>query len=635
MSRRILLCAAILLGLLCPGNGYLRAEDAAAETAAANDDGASGDTATDAADAPMMEEITVVDDKPCSKDATADTTELDGEELVESPSPSTLEAISQEVPSMYVTSRGSGFHGVSNGASGAIHMRGLGGSPNSQVLVLEDGVPDYQGIFGHPIPDAYLPYLLDSVEVIKGGDSVLYGTNAMGGVINMRTRWADDDEIHLFLDTSYGSYNSYRLTAAALESTGDWDGQGFISLSGSDGHRDNAGGRNVIAHAGLRWRITPAARLTFRDKVAKLYGYDPGPATNPNTNHWYDVWRNSAALSFCWLSPDVKINSATYFNYGQHKLYDGFLSHDFLYGATLEVRWSIVKSLELLAGVAGDGTSGIVKDRIEGTSEDINAEGSGAFYNQLSWEPLRGLVFVAGTRELYDTSTGFLFLYKGGVSYEIIPGLKIRGRYVTNYRRPTLRELYLPFPVANPDLKAETSASADGGISIDYRYVYADATVYYTRADNMIKYFGSWPTAEVVNIDHMAFWGVEGRAGLRNLWGFSMMAGADWQDVGRYTKQNPSLKVNASLGWEWKGFSVSLQGQWVSGLYQNNYSRDAMDDAWHIDASLQYHMEKMVKKLPPMDFYLHLRNITDNRYEYIKDYPMPGFNASGGIRMYI
>ena len=631
---RELLCGVMMATcLLCMNPAPLYAEEAAKP--AGEEEADTAKESADEADIPMLEEITVVEDKPCKKDAAADTTELDGEDLVESPDSSTLEAVASEVPSMYVSSRGAGFHGVASGASGAIHMRGLGGSPNSQVLVLEDGAPDYQGIFGHPIPDAYLPYLLDSIEVIKGGDSVLYGTNAMGGVINMRTRWADDDEIHLFFDTSYGSFNSYRLAGAALESFKHVDGQAFVSFRGSDGHRDEAGGRNLIAHAGIRFRITPSARLILRDKLANLKGFDPGPANNPNTNHWYDVWRNSTSLSFSWLSPKVKINATTFFNYGNHRLYDGFKSHDFLFGGNTEVRWNIVKQLELLVGIAGDGAYGMVENRIDRTSEDISLEGSGAFYNQLSWEPLKGLIFVAGTRELYDTATGFLFLYKGGVSYEIIKGLKVRGRYVTNYRRPTLRELYLPFPVANPNLKAEKSASADGGISVDYHYVAAEATAYYTRVDNMIKYFGSWPTAEVVNIDHMNFWGVEGRVRLRNLWGFSLMAGVDWKDVGRYTKQNPDLKVNGSLGWEYKGFSVSLQGQWVSGLYQNNYSRDAMDDAWHMDLSLQYHMEKVIKKLPPMDYYLHVRNLTNNQYEFIIDYPMPGINVTGGIRMYI
>ena len=116
---------------------------------------------------------------------------------------------------MYITSRGTGLHGISSGASGGIYIRGMGGSPNSQILVVEDGAPDYQGIFGHPIPDAFFPSMIDKVTVIKGGDGVLYGTNAMG-VIDIRNRWPEKGGICLENNVAVGSLTPFVKTSLSF-----------------------------------------------------------------------------------------------------------------------------------------------------------------------------------------------------------------------------------------------------------------------------------------------------------------------------------------------------------------------------------------------------------------------------------
>jgi iron complex outermembrane receptor protein len=68
--------------------------------------------------------------------------------------PSLLPMLSEQVPGLFITSRGVMGYGVSNGAAGGISLRGLSGG-SARVMVLIDGHPQYAGIFGHPISDAY------------------------------------------------------------------------------------------------------------------------------------------------------------------------------------------------------------------------------------------------------------------------------------------------------------------------------------------------------------------------------------------------------------------------------------------------------------------------------------------------
>ena len=121
--------------------------------------------------------------------------------------PSLLPVLTEQVPGLFTTSRGVMGYGVSGGAAGGISLRGLSGG-NARLMVLIDGHPQYAGIFGHPIADTYQTMLADKVEVLRGPASVLYGSNAMGGVINIVTRKMQEDGIRTNLHTGYGSYNT-------------------------------------------------------------------------------------------------------------------------------------------------------------------------------------------------------------------------------------------------------------------------------------------------------------------------------------------------------------------------------------------------------------------------------------------
>ena len=96
------------------------------------------------------------------------------QKIAEGFQPSLLPTLTEQIPGLFVTGRGIMGYGVSGGAAGQMTLRGVGGGPTTGLLVLIDGHPQYMGLMGHPIADAYQSMLADRVEVVRGPASVLY-----------------------------------------------------------------------------------------------------------------------------------------------------------------------------------------------------------------------------------------------------------------------------------------------------------------------------------------------------------------------------------------------------------------------------------------------------------------------------
>ena len=111
---------------------------------------------------------------------------IEREEIEASSESALLPVLSERVPGLFVTEKGITGFGVSEGAAGTVNVRGVG--QGNKVLMLFDGQPQWAGVFGHALPDTYVASDVERVEVIRGPGSLLYGSNAMGGVVNIRTK---------------------------------------------------------------------------------------------------------------------------------------------------------------------------------------------------------------------------------------------------------------------------------------------------------------------------------------------------------------------------------------------------------------------------------------------------------------
>ena len=170
------------------------------------------------------------------KDIPLSITSVSREEIERSSESALLPVLSQQVPGLFVTQRGIMGFGVSNGAAGTINIRGVG--QGNKVLMLFDGQPQWAGVFGHALPDTYVASDVQRVEVVRGPGSLLYGSNAMGGVENMITRSQPDEGVETRARVMYGSYNTQKYMVNNGVRLGKFNSFVSVNHDRTDGHRD-------------------------------------------------------------------------------------------------------------------------------------------------------------------------------------------------------------------------------------------------------------------------------------------------------------------------------------------------------------------------------------------------------------
>ena len=211
-----------------------------------------------------------------------------------------------------------------------------------------DGHPQYAGIFGHPIADAYQSFLAERVEVLRGPASVLYGSNAMGGVINIVTRKMQEDGVKTNLRAGYGSWNTLETELTNRIRKGRFSSVVSGSYNRTDGHRADMGFEQYGGYAKLGYEVTDNWNLRGDVNVTHFNASYPGPVDAPLLDGDQRITRGMT--SFAVENRYEKTSGAVsfFYNWGDHWINDGytpsegetpqddrFLSHDDMMGVSL------------------------------------------------------------------------------------------------------------------------------------------------------------------------------------------------------------------------------------------------------------------------------------------------------------
>lgn len=556
------------------------------------------------------------------------------EALDESKESAVLTAINEQVPGVFVSERGVTGFGVAGGAAGNIRIRGVGGSPNTGVLVLIDGSPQYMGLFGHPIPDAYVTSDAERVEVIRGPASLMHGSNAMAGAINIITRKQKKDGFGGNARLSYGSYNTGKVMANAGFKKKAFELFGSVNHDFTDGHRDNSSFR--ITNGYLKASVSPGShfRLTVDGSIADFRTYDPGPATNPDSSyliqeHWVDIRRNMFSLSLDNTFARTEGSFKAFYNSGEHDIYDGFHSLDHNYGFTLYQTVIPFEGNSLSAGFDFKNYGGLAENTKAMMGQGMVFTDTSLYelggYLLLRQEFFRKLILTAGLRLHYQEIAGNEWVPQLGLNYLINTNNVIKLTASKGFRNPTIRELFMWQP-ANPDLRPERMWNYEAGYigSIPSARITLEGAVYFQQGSNLIQTIGQFPAVRYENTGEFTHYGLELAGTWEALSFLTVEANYSWLHMEDPITGAPEHQLFTAFRFHHNKFAFRLSGMYINGLY-TSLAPEAIQDYFLLNARVSYQL------LPFMNVWLSGDNLLDQQYEINYDYPMPGITVFGGI----
>ena len=529
-----------------------------------------------------------------------------------------LPTISTYVPGVFVTERNILGFGVSTGSSGAINIRGVGNNPNTGVLVLIDGHPQYQGIFGHPLPDAYVFSDVEKVEVIRGPASILYGSNAMGGVVNIITKKQHQDGINSTINASYGSYNTQQYSAIIGYKKNKLIVFASLNHDRTDGIRDSTEFKITNGYTKIGYTINNHFNITGDFNLAHFTANDNGSIYKPEFLGM-EITRGKTALSIENKFENIEGAMKVYHNFGTHDLSDGWYSTDNNSGAMLYQTINLFKGNHLTAGIdlkqyGGKGNNGKARDSLIHIEEY-------AFYAFMHQSILENLSISAGIRLENNSKFGNEVVPMAGINYNPSSTTTIKGSVSKGFRSPTMMELFLFVP--NPDLKPERMINCELGWlqSFMYSRLQTELTVFSAKGENMIQ---------VINFSRQNS-GAFSNKGVELSVKYNASKNLNFH--GNYSYLNtedpilaaPEHQINLSANYGYKIFNFNFITQHINTLY-TNVSPDITTSYTLVNTRINAKVQKNTS------VFVMLNNLLNEKYEINYGYPMPKMNFSAGLK---
>ena len=555
-----------------------------------------------------------------------------------------LDLVSQNVPNLFVTQRTNIGYGVASGSGGNISIRGAGGSPTTRVLVLIDGRPDVMGIFGHPLGDAYFMHDVKRVEVIRGPASLIYGSNAMGGAINIVTSHDHRDGFHIKVPLRYGSFNTKNTYFRQTYGGNNWG----YSLSGgyrdSEGYRENGDDSYTSKSGNLEFNWKPGSNLKIygNSYISDLNINDPGQITNPFENHWFDLQRYGGDFTVEHKIEDFTSKIKLHHNFGYHEIHDAndnpnedanYISDDQTTGLIATETWQYNSESHLTVGIDYRNYGGDVEFGGQKFEHDVDEYSGMAVVNHNFFNKV---VFNGGIRYTDHSLAGSEWIPSAGFSLLLPNQWRAKAEYSKGYRNPTIKDLYL-FMSANKELKPEIMETYEFSIEKNYYDVFTNSiTIFYNNMKNLITpgFVQGGPLLQNTGTAESRGIEIEGQLLLPP--NFAINWAGSYSDIPKEVTGTPESKINISVRYRaMQGLFMTLSGEYIAGLnsLENPYVNPPAYQYIELDDYLLANFTTNYKFSDKLSFFAKIKNLLDQEYQTMAGFPMPGRSYTAGITL--
>ena len=559
---------------------------------------------------------------------------------------SLLPLLTEEVPGLFITQRGVMGYGVAGGAAGGMSIRGIGGAPTAGVLVLIDGHPQYMGLMGHPLADSYQSMMTERVEVVRGPASVLYGSNAMGGVINIITKQHKEEGIHNRARVMYGSYNTLSAEVASGAKHNKYSSTLNLGYNRSDGHRQDMEFEQFTGYARIGYDINSNWKSFADFNLSKTLSSNPGTITAPIIDNDADILRGvaSAVIENEYLNTSGALKF--FYNFGKHEINDGypatsthfqetrFSSNDIMLGFSAYQSYSLFKGNKTTAGFdfqrfGGEAIQkyplGMISDS---TLADVSINNIAGYVNVQQSVFNNKITMNAGIRLDHHELKGSEWIPQLGLSYSPTPYTSLKAIMSKGFRNPTIRELYM-FPPRNPDLEAERLMNYEVSLlqSFPNARVSMGVNVFYIKGDNMIITIPINGRPLNINSGEVENKGVELTVNYHATENLRLSANYSLLDMTYKIVGAPEHKFYVSGNYSYNKWNLSTGLQYLGNLYTTIIPEQKKENALLLNARINYNAFDW------MNLFVRGENLLDNKYEINAGYPMPGITLFGGIEL--
>lgn len=612
----------------------------------------------------VLPEIQVDDDKIMSDEAYKYTSSsyID-KSMIEQSNSLQISSVFREVPGIFIRDYG-GLGGIKT-----VSMRGTFAN---QTLFMIDGLPLNSGQTG-VVDISTIPIsLLGGVEIFQGGASGVFGANSIGGAINLQTKESNE---YTDIAMQYGSFSSYGVSASKgfeigksnlsiggeyYNSAGDYPFE--INQFGKEVRtdRDNSKIENYVINANIKTKLYNFD-YTFTGIIRNTDRGVPGAAIQGVIEN--ETAKISERELLAINSLKYNIDNSEYYLKSIAKVNDFNYTDDFVFGSSGTID-NLYINRDVLTRIGGkntfdelqlsyyfdaayvdlrgdmlqpDAENEIIRKSIAG---NIEGEYVRVFNENNSFSVIASSRFDA-ISEFEPQITPFLGIYYKNKKYDFT----LRANYSRNFRVPTFNELYY-LNYGNTDLKPELSNSLNLGISYRFKKLQLDVDVYNINTRDLIVSVPNSPISwSAQNFGEVLSRGIEFKLNweiiedyLNTSYSYTYRKVSD-ENNQSLTYQNlipymPEELINFSLRTNLVIFKILANVSYTSFSYSS--SSNAYESIIEPYTLGDITIEKdFIYNSTEYSILFSINNLLDEKYEIIRNFPMPGINFNSTIKVKI